>query len=185
VPIPLTTERLRIDPLGPRDIEPFVAYRRDPEVARWQSWESDFPLADAQRIFDSGTGYELPGAGGWLQLGVRDRTSGALHGDIGLHLLDDPHQPRTWEFGVTFARASQGNGYAVEALEAAIRMLFVEEGAHRIVAFCDTRNEAVGRLCARLGMRHESRAVYAEYWKGEWTTTDGWALLVGDPTPYR
>lgn len=45
------------------------------------------------------------------------------------------------------------------------------------MALCDARNQAVARLLARVGMRHEGRAVEADRFKGEWTSVDTYARL--------
>jgi RimJ/RimL family protein N-acetyltransferase len=47
-----------------------------------------------------------------------------------------------------------------------------------VIAYSDSRNEPVARLLTRVGMRHDSRAVEGDFYKGEWTTLDGYALLV-------
>jgi RimJ/RimL family protein N-acetyltransferase len=36
----IVTERLLLRLLGPEDVPAFAAYRSDPEVARYQSWDS-------------------------------------------------------------------------------------------------------------------------------------------------
>ena len=55
--------------------------------------------------------------------------------------------------------------------------LFVEAAAHRAVAHCDARNRPVAKLLSRVGMRHEARQIEADYYKGEWTTLDSYAIL--------
>ncbi|MBT1634634.1 GNAT family N-acetyltransferase [Clavibacter tessellarius] len=173
--IALTTCRLLIEPLEPRDVDDFVRYRRDPDVARYQSWGIDYSRADAERLVAAQPGGRLPSPGGWLQLAVRDAGSGGLLGDVALHLLDA--QPDTFEVGVTLARSSQGRGIASEALGAVLDLVFGQERAHRVVASCDSRNDAVARLLTRIGFRRESRQVEADRSKGEWITLDGYALL--------
>ncbi len=37
--LPISTERLVLRPLREADLEKFLAYRNDPEVARFQSWD--------------------------------------------------------------------------------------------------------------------------------------------------
>jgi RimJ/RimL family protein N-acetyltransferase len=98
-----------------------------------------------------------------------------LVGDVAIHTLAD--QPDTYELGVTLAPAAQGKGLAAEAVAAVIAHLFASRAAHRVVASCDARNEAVGRLLRRVGMRRESRQVDADWFKEEWTTLDGYAIL--------
>ena len=68
-----------------------------------------------------------------------------------MHLLDD--QPATYEVGITFAQGFQGRGLATEALARVLEFLFHDQNAHRVVAFCDTRNAAVARLLRRLTFR--------------------------------
>jgi RimJ/RimL family protein N-acetyltransferase len=177
---PLLTDRLAISPLTSADAEAFVAYRREPAVARFQSWDVDYSTHDAARLIAGQPDDDLPEPGGWIQLGVRDPgadagEAGVLLGDLAVHTLND--QPSTYELGVTLAPASQGRGVGTEAVARVIDHLFREAGAHRMVAFCDARNAAVARLLARVGMRHEGRAVEADHFKGEWTSVDTYARL--------
>jgi RimJ/RimL family protein N-acetyltransferase len=46
----IVTERLRLRPFRRDDLPAFVAYRRDPEVGRYQSWESTYSMADAEAL---------------------------------------------------------------------------------------------------------------------------------------
>jgi RimJ/RimL family protein N-acetyltransferase len=172
---PLRTERLVIEPLGPADIEAFHTYRQDPDIARWQSWSPDYSMEEARRLVESQPTTALPSPGDWLQLAIHDRLDGSLRGDVALHALSD--QPDTYEIGATIAAASQHQGYAIEAARSIVGCLLTEVGAHRVVAFCDSRNEPVARLLRRIGMRHESRQVCGDWFKGEWTTLDGYAIL--------
>jgi RimJ/RimL family protein N-acetyltransferase len=181
VPYPLETPRLRIEPLGPADTAGFVAYRRDPDVARFQSWEPTYSEEDAERLIEAQPEADLPAPGGWLQLAARSAGTGDLLGDVAVHTLED--QPDTYEIGVTLARSAQGSGIATEAVTRVIGHLFEEAGAYRVVAYCDSRNAPVARLLTRVGMRHESRCVEADYVKGEWTTLDGYAILAREFSP--
>ncbi|RKR74524.1 GNAT family N-acetyltransferase [Frondihabitans australicus] len=175
MPFPLETDRLTIAPLAHTHAEAFVAYRRDPEVARYQSWGTDYSLDDATRLIDGQHDGRLPMPGHWLQLAVQDRRSAELLGDLALHR--SPDQPDTFEIGMTLAPAAQHRGIAFEAVEALLEFVFEQEHAHRVTAFCDSRNAPVARLLTRLGFRHESTAVEADWFKDEWTTLEGYALL--------
>ncbi|MGN8048238.1 GNAT family N-acetyltransferase [Curtobacterium sp. 22159] len=172
---PLRTERLDLTPLDATDRDAFVAYRREPDVARWQSWTTDYSTADADRLLAAQPATVVPGSGDWLQVGVRARTDGTLLGDVAVHALAE--QPDTYELGVTLGSAAQGHGYATEALRALADALVGGLGAHRLTALTDARNEPVARLFRRLGFRHEGRAVEADWFGGEWTTVDSWAVL--------
>jgi RimJ/RimL family protein N-acetyltransferase len=171
----LTTERLRLRPFEPDDLAAFVAYRSHPDVARYQSWDTSFSQADAERFLASQEEAEFGVPGAWVQLAAVDRHTGSLCGDCAVRIVTD--QPATAEVGVTFAPAHQGSGLATEALAAVITELFDNHGLHRIYAEADDRNVAVHRLLERLGFRCEARLVEADWFKGEWTTLRVFALL--------
>jgi RimJ/RimL family protein N-acetyltransferase len=168
----IVTERLHLRPMEMRDAEAFAAYRADPEVARYQGWDAGFSLADAERLIAGQAGRELGDPGGWLQIAVSDRETGALLGDCAVHIED-----RVAEVGVTFAPGSQGRGLATEALSALVTRLFDVHGLHRVHAVADDRNTAVHRLLERLGFRCEARLVEAEWFEGEWITLRTYAVL--------
>lgn len=173
--------RVLVEPLAEADVAAFAAYRRVPDVARWQSWDADYDEAAARRLVAGQPAGDLPGPGEWLQLAVRSPDRADLHGDVGLHRLAD--QPRTFELGVTLAPRAQGRGLATEALRCVLAYLCEDAGAHRVVAFCDARNAPVAALLRRVGMRHESRQVEADWFKGEWATLDGYAVLARELRP--
>jgi RimJ/RimL family protein N-acetyltransferase len=171
----IVTERLRLRPFRAGDLAAFVAYRSLPEVARYQSWDTSYSMADAERFLASQEDVELGAPGAWVQLAAIDRSTGTLCGDCAVRLVTD--QPATAELGVTFAPAHQGSGLATEALAAVIAELFEAHGLHRVYAQADDRNEAVHRLLERLGFRCEARLVEADRFKGEWSTLRVFAVL--------
>lgn len=175
MPWPLDTDRLLLEPLDEDDIPAFAAYRQDPTVARWQSWDSTYSVADAAELVRSQPESALPDPGGWIQVAIRRRNDRHLLGDIAIRLAED--QPDTYEIGVTLAPSSQGRGIATEAARRILAYLFDEAGAHRVYAGADARNEPVARLFERIGMRHEARHTSADYFKSEWTTLDVFAIL--------
>jgi RimJ/RimL family protein N-acetyltransferase len=171
----IMTERLRLRPFRRDDLPAFVAYRRDPEVARYQSWESTYSMADAERFFASQRGVAFGAVGKWLQLAMLDREAGGVCGDCGVRVV--PDQPATAEVGVTLAASKQGKGLATEALAALVSVLFEQRGMHRVFAEADDRNGPVHRLLERLGFRCEARLVEADWFKGEWSTLRTYAIL--------
>lgn len=46
----LETPRLILRPFQDSDLEPFVAYRSDPEVARYQGWEAPYSVESAMEF---------------------------------------------------------------------------------------------------------------------------------------
>ncbi len=171
----IETERLSLRPFQAADLAAFAAYRREPEVARYQSWDTTYSNADAERFLAEQQGLVFGQPGEWVQLAAVERITGELVGDCAVRVLAD--QPATAELGVTLAPEHQGRGLANEALAAVIGRLFGEHGMHRIYAETDDRNAGVHRLLERLGFRCEARLVEADWFKGEWTTLRVFAIL--------
>lgn len=173
----LELDDMVIAPLAADDIPAFVAYRRNPDVARYQSWSPEYSEADGRRLVESQVGLEFPEAGEWMQFAIRS-ASGELLGDLAVHVFDD--QPDTYELGVTVSPGAQGRGVARAALAAAIDHLVGERGAHRVILTHDERNEPMRRVCGGIGLRHEGTAREADWFKGEWTSVETWAVLASE-----
>ena len=171
----IRTPRLTLRPLRRSDLDAFAAYRSDPAVAAFQSWDVPYPMADAERLLAEQAGLRLGRSAGWMQLAIVDAHSDALLGDCACCVLGEP--PRTAELGITLAPASQGRGVAREALGGLLTALIAEHDIHRVIAHADDRNVRVHRLLAALGMRCEGRFVEADWHKGEWTTLRLYAVL--------
>lgn len=169
----LDVDDLTVAPLAAEDLDDFVAYRRDPVVARYQSWEPTYSAEDARRLLVEQAGREFPMTGEWMQFGIR--RGGLLIGDVAVHPLAE--QPDTYELGVTVAPAAQGGGVARRVLVAVVEHLVARRGAHRVIASCDARNDAVRRALGAAGFRHEGTAVDGDWFKGEWTSLETWAVL--------
>ncbi len=170
-----STERLVIRRFRAQDAEAFAAYRSDPVVARFQSWDAPVPVVEAARqVAQFGAG--SPSVPGWFQYAIELRSASALIGDIGVQLHDNLMQA---EIGFTLAPAHQGNGYATEAVRAVLDLLF-GAGILRVSAECDARNTASARLLDRLGFRREGYRVEHTWIKGEWTDDLLFGLLARD-----
>ncbi|HEY4146877.1 GNAT family protein [Pinirhizobacter sp.] len=170
----IQTARLILDPLREEDTATVFVYRSDPAVSQYQGWkpaneaEVDRFIAD-QRARAFGT------PDSWCQLAIRDRETGRLLGDFGIHFppsLDDPI-----EFGLSLQPDAQGNGFAREAMEAAIDLAFGPWGYRRLVASVDPRNSASVALCRAVGMRQEGHHVESYLFRGEWVDDVVFALL--------
>ena len=173
--VEIVTERLELRPFQGDDLEAFVAYRSDPDVARYQSWDCTYSMADAESFLRSQRQLEFGRPGEWLQLAIVNRETGTVCGDCAMRIATD--QPATAELGVTLAQANQGKGLATEALTAVITELFERRGLHRVFAEADDRNRSVQRLLERLGFRCEARLVEADWFKGKWSTLRLYAML--------
>lgn len=163
----LRSERLQISPLEVADLDAFVSYRQNSEVARFQSWESDFSREQGLELIQSQAGISFPAQGQWLQIGIRDLSSGDLIGDLALHSLE---QERCYEIGFTIATEHQGKGFGREAAARLLSYLFDEIGADRVEANTDSRNVASIRLLTSLGFIQQLDRCWVEEFKNETVT---------------
>jgi RimJ/RimL family protein N-acetyltransferase len=89
--------------------------------------------------------------GEWFQLGIAERSTDRLIGDMGVCIRDS--EDKHAELGFTLAADSQRQGLGSEAVLQALAMLFESLDITRVVAITDTRNQATVRLLRRVGMK--------------------------------
>lgn len=167
------TEHLVLRRMANGDAPALAAYRSDPVQARYQSWETPYPVDSAQALIAEmrEVGFGQPGA--WLQVAIE--RAGRLIGDVAVRV--DGDDPRQAEVGFTLSADAQGRGFATEAVRAVMALLFTEHGIHRISANCDARNVRSAALLERVGMRREAHHRKSAWWKGEWTDEYVYAVL--------
>lgn len=147
--VELRTPRLVLRRFRPADALPFRAYRSDPQVARFQSWDPAYSLQDAE-AFVGAVASASPGSPGeWFQFAAISAKTGHLIGDVGLRT--DAGEAGLMELGITLSTEYQGLGYATEMATAVIDYAFTTLGAASVRAITDTRNDASIRLLERVG----------------------------------
>lgn len=171
----LMSDRLVLRRFSPTDLPAFVAYRSNPDVARYQGWEAPYPVADAERMIEALRREHPDTPGEWYQYAVELRSTGELVGDCAAKT--DAEDPRQAELGFTLAPAHQGRGYATEAARRLLDYLFGARAKHRVIAYCDARNAASAAVLQRLGMRREGHLRESTWAKGEWTDDLLYAVL--------
>jgi RimJ/RimL family protein N-acetyltransferase len=169
----LESERLVLRRFDDSDLAPFLAYRNDPQVARYQAWEScteheAIAMIEELKSLQPGT------LGAWFQFAIELKETAALIGDCALKVEQDGRQA---EIGFTLAREHQGKGYAQEAVSRLLDYAFGDLGLHRVVAITDQENEPSWALLERLGMRNEGKFVRNVSFKGRWASEYLYAVL--------
>ena len=147
--LPISTKRLLLRRLAASDLDAFHAYRNDPEIARYQSWNGMTRRAAASFLRGQAKA-PLGVPGRWCQVGID--LDGELIGDAGICIRKDQ---RSAEVGFSLARAHQGHGYAWEAMVEVVAMLIDIPTVERIEAVTDARNLPSIRLLRRLGFTLE------------------------------
>lgn len=158
---PIRTERLSISPLAHADLDQFVAYRQDPQVAKFQGWDTSYSKEQALQLLAAQQDVDLPNPGTWLQLALHKTNTQQLVGDLALHRM--PEDQTAFELGFTVATLHQGNGYAKEGAAALIDALTSAVTAQKFIAHIDRRNLPAAKLLASL----EFVQVLKGSWKGE------------------
>jgi RimJ/RimL family protein N-acetyltransferase len=176
----LVTQRLVLRRLEPSDAERVFAYRTDPEVSRFQSWEPASPQEVRAFIERLHTMTPLS-PGEWFQLGITLREGGELVGDCGLHARADDR--RQVEIGITVAPGFQRQGLALEAVKSLLTFLFTRTETHRVFCSVDPRNHPSIRLLGRVGMRQEAHLKESLWIKGAWMDDLIFAVLRSEWKP--
>jgi RimJ/RimL family protein N-acetyltransferase len=175
MPFPLETERLYLRHFSDSDLDAFVTYRNDPQVARYQGWEVPF-LRDTGQAFIEEMKNAVPGLPGkWFQAAIEIKPSEEIIGDCAFHVMKNDH--RQAFIGITLARDSWGKGYGEETCRRLIDYLFDELNLHRVVAECDAENNASSKLLMRLGFRREAELIENIWFKGSWGSEFHYAIL--------
>lgn len=178
---PIRTERLRIRPLAPADVDVMWGWRRLPDVNRWLGLAPDTIEAFRERYLDP----DRLAAMHLIEL-IADDGAAVPIGDLMIKVgdawaqLEVAEQARgvEAELGWVLDPAHTGRGYATEAIRAVIDVCFGPLGLRRVHAGCFAHNEPSWRLMERLGMRREefSRKT-ALHRSGEWLDGMNYGVL--------
>ncbi len=171
----LETERLVLRSFTDADLETFVTYRSDPEVARYQGWNAPFTEEQGRAFIEEMTHKQPATPNEWYQLAIERKSDGRMLGDIAFVVKGADAQQA--ELGLTLARAEQGQGYGTEAVRRLLDYLLCELKLHRVFANCDVENPAAFRVLERIGMRREAHFVENLWFKGGWASEYWYAIL--------
>jgi RimJ/RimL family protein N-acetyltransferase len=175
----LRTPRLVLRRFAVEDADPFAAYRSDPAVARFQSWDAPYPVERARGFVAWLLEHQPDEPGEWYQLAIAEREApDRLIGDCGFRpRMDDP---AIVDVGFTLAPHAQGRGYGAEAIGELVRYLFEDRVKHKVCADCDPRNDGSWRLLERVGFRREG-TLRESYRDGAgWADEYLYGLLAGE-----
>lgn len=172
-PLPSAYKRIVLRRLHPGDLAAFQGYRCDPAVGRYQGWQA-MSDAEARAFLADVSTAALLQPGRWSQIAIALASDDSLIGDIGLCVAENGREA---EIGFTLALGAQGQGLAREAVTEAIRLVFAQTTAGRIVGITDTRNLPSLRLMERLGM--EKIRTQQVVFQGEPCTEDVFAMTRG------
>jgi RimJ/RimL family protein N-acetyltransferase len=168
------TERMRLRPYSLDDFEAFHDLHSRDDVARYLPWETrNVEASRAALEKHQRRSLEVDGDG--ISLAGFDNQTDRLVGEFVMILRSVQH--RGAELGYVLHPDFQGRGLATEGARLMLGIAFDDLGLHRVIARLDSRNHASAAVLRRLGMRHEAHLVENEWFKGEWTDEDDFAML--------
>ncbi len=170
----INTERLCIRNLKISDLADFHAYRSNPEVTKYQSFDV-FTMEESQQFIQRNQSKKFGKPGEWIQYGIEDVKTRKLIGDCAIKL--DQQDQRLAEIGITVSHQEQRKGYAKETMIALLDFLFSRDGFHRITEIVDAENTAAICLLECLGFKQEGHFIENIFFKGKWGSEFQYALL--------
>jgi RimJ/RimL family protein N-acetyltransferase len=170
----LESRRLFIRQFRDSDLETFLAYRNDPQVAKYQAWNVPYPRARGMEFVEFMTVAFPAVQGEWFQAALELKSTHETIGDVGFIISRE--NGRQAVIGYSLARAYWGNGYAYEAVSRLLVYLFANLNLRRIIAECDVENTASWRLLERLGFSRESQLLENIFFKGSYGSEYHYAM---------
>lgn len=146
------SSRIILRRLTSADLADFQSYRNDQDVGLCQGWSQQSD-ADALKFLQEMGAAEFFRPGTWFQIGIADRDTNSLLGDIGICVRHDEVEA---EIGFSLRRQSHGLGLGSEAVREAISYIFDSAKCDQVIAITDTRNLSAIRLLEGLGMQRTS-----------------------------
>ena len=163
--------RLHLRPLQAYDLADFIAYRKDPDVCRYQGFDP-FTEEKAIKFIEEQSKADFDLVGDWMQIGIESLQDHRLIGDCAVKFR--LATPQLVELGYTINPQFQRKGFATEAIKMLLQHLFQAQKVHKAIAQVDPRNEASLKLLERLGFVLEGKFRQHFYddidqrWVDEW-----------------
>jgi len=171
----LESPRLILRSFQDSDLETFLTYRNDPEVAKYQSWDVPYPREKGTQFIDLMKMSNPNSQGEWYQVAVELKSTREMIGDVAFStMVYDDMQAL---MGYSLARSYWYQGYAFEAVGRLLKYLFEERSLHRVMAECDVDNVASWKLLEKLGFRREAHLMENVFFKGKYGSEYHYALL--------
>jgi RimJ/RimL family protein N-acetyltransferase len=159
---PLETSRLVLRGSRLDDFDAYAAMWADPKVTRHLGDGAPYSEEQSWASFLRQAGHwEMLGFGSWA---VEEKASRRLIGGVGFSERKRERGDALKglpELGWMFASTMSGNGYATEALRAALEWGKVRFGAQRVIAITAPENIASMRVAQKCGFREFRRGLSA------------------------
>lgn len=176
---PVSSERLLLTPIDPADGPELwsVVDQSRWHLERWLPWVPFNNTPEASQRYAEACAADWD-AGRAVRFGIRDRTTRALLGVVGLDSC--VHLHRSCELGYWLRLDATGRGLMTEAALSCTEFAIERLGVHRVRCAAATDNYPSLRVISRLGFRFEGLARQAEFVGGRWVDHAVFARLSTD-----
>jgi len=172
----IRTQRLLLRPLRMQDDKDMFRYCSDPAVSRHVLWDTHPNVRYSRSCLRPAIRQYR--AGQPATFGIERLEDQRLIGTIGFIWVNTDH--RSAEIGYSLARDCWNQGYATEALKAALKYGFDKLRLNRIEAQHESDNPASGRVMEKAGMRYEGTLRGRVFNKGRFSDVMLYARLRTD-----
>lgn len=148
----IQTDRLRWITFTAEMMQAAISNERELEQATGYQVADNYPSDDFKEIlpFKIQRYKKYPEENEWEGLIVHQEDQ-IIMGDMGFRRSTD--NPEELELGYSIVPAYQGQGYATEMAQAIITWGLTQAGIKRIIASCDTNNQASIRVLEKAGLK--------------------------------
>jgi aminoglycoside 6'-N-acetyltransferase len=175
VSLSFESKRILARPFELSDEGDLFEYQSDENVVRYIPWPKRTRLQVHEALTKSMGASKFSENEDHLDFVWHLKESGKVIGQSNIGLVAKEHQHA--EIGWVVNPSYSGQGYATEVTSALISYAFRTFDLHRISAYIDQRNQASIKVAERLGMRLEARYKEDEFFMGEWSSGNLYAIL--------
>jgi len=173
--LPIRTERLSLRTFEKSDLDDLATYYALPELQRYLDWKARDRVECKTALDAMRSQITLQRPGDTLTLAAVRTSDNVLVGQVSIRWSDATAAQGEVRF--VFDPIYRGQGYAKEAVTAAIDLAFDHFRIHRVFARCDARNTRSAKLMQALGMRLEAHYREHALFQGEWDEELHFAVL--------
>jgi ribosomal-protein-alanine N-acetyltransferase len=169
----LESPRLLMRPMQADDLEDVLVWALDPVTNQYSPMLNTREFAVER--FESSLAPWQAQDNEKLVLAIVEKTSNRVIGELMFKYASKACG--LIEIGYCLNTASQGRGFAFEAVKALVQHAFEHQNVHKVSARVDVRNDASNKLLEKLGMRREGVLIEHAKLSDGWCDMYSWGLL--------
>jgi RimJ/RimL family protein N-acetyltransferase len=173
--LPIITDRLELRHFEKSDLDDVIEYYGLPEVQRYLDWKARDRVEVKAALDAMSAQRRLNRPGDTFTVAVARLSDRALIGQVSLRWTDATAAQGELRF--VFNPLYRRQGYATEAVKAALDVGFDHFGFHRVFARCGADNQRSARLMKQIGMRLEAHYREHALFQGDWDEELHFAVL--------